>query len=89
MRRRPAPQSGPQAPERLRRFVANEWSVPPLKEHATEWEAEWWPVLGPFYVWRDARRLWSAGHGDTLGNFLERLHFERAARRGSYFAQTI
>ena len=69
---------------RLQRFVAEEWAVPPIKAHATDWEAAHWSVLGPVYAWRDARRAWSAVHGEVFGNPLERLTFERATRRAYY-----
>ncbi len=85
MRRR-VQASGAGSPERLLRFVADEWVVPPLKELATEWEAARWERLGPFYAWRDARRLWSADHGDALGDFVERLVFEYQVRREHYAA---
>jgi hypothetical protein len=80
VKRRPVP-TGTQAPLRLQRFVADEWPLPPLKEHTTEWELEHWPVLGPLHAWRRARAEWSAVHGDLLGNPLERLQNERATRR--------
>ncbi|SFO58022.1 hypothetical protein SAMN05660359_04477 [Geodermatophilus obscurus] len=31
--------------------------------------------------WIEARRMWSAVHGDVLGNPLERLRVERETRR--------
>ena len=84
MRRRPAP-SGPQPPERLRRFDAAEWQVPdPMSVRViplSTWEAEHWHLLGPLQAWRCARWVWSAAHGDALGDCVERLHFERAVRR--------
>jgi hypothetical protein len=83
VKRRPAP-TGVQAPERLQRFLAEEWSVPPLKEHSTEWEAEHWSVLGPFYAWRDARRVWWVDQGDALGTLLERFQVERQVRIAHY-----
>ena len=83
MRRRPEPVTV-NAPLRLLRFVADEWDVPPVKEHATEWEAERWSVLGPFYAWRQARAVWTAAHGDALGNPLEPLQFERQQRLAYY-----
>ena len=72
---------GPQPPARLVRFVADEWSAPPVKESATDWERQHWNHLGRVHAWRDARRVWSAKHGDALGDYVERLIFERAARR--------
>jgi hypothetical protein len=83
VKRRPAP-SVVLAPVRLTRFAADEWAVPPFKERASDWEAEHWSALGPFYAWRDARRMWSADHGDALGNTLERFQFERAVRSAHY-----
>ncbi len=59
--RRRAEAPGVQPPERLCRFAAEEWVVPPLKDNATAWEAERWHVLGPYFAWRDARRPWSVG----------------------------
>ncbi|SDY96460.1 hypothetical protein SAMN05661080_05152 [Modestobacter sp. DSM 44400] len=71
------------APERLRRFVAMEWHVPPMSDTRTGgWQAEHWEQFGPFYAWRDARRIWSADHGDALGDCIERLLFERDVYRG-------
>src|SRR3954451_2774224 len=43
------------APERLWRFALAEWPVPPLKESATEWEAQDWQQLGPVFTWVAAR----------------------------------
>jgi hypothetical protein len=80
VRRRPTPPSGVQPPDCLRGFVAAEWQVPPLGEHATDWEAEHWPQLGPFFDWRKARRIWSVEH-DVLGNFVELFRFQVATRR--------
>jgi hypothetical protein len=73
-------------PERLCRFRAEEWPVPPLPDGRTGWQAEAWDVMGPFHVWRAARRVWSADHGDALGDFLERLVFENRVRREHYAA---
>jgi hypothetical protein len=83
VKRRPV-STGTQAPERLQRFVADEWDVPPASERTTEWEAERWSLLGPFHAWRDARRIWSVDHGDALGTFLERFQFERQVRLAHY-----
>jgi hypothetical protein len=58
--------------------------VSPLKAHATEWEAERWSPLDLIYAWRDPPRVWSADHGDALGNFLERFQFELETRRAHY-----
>ena len=33
------------------------------------------------YAWMQARRIWSADHGDVLGDQLERLQFEFATKR--------
>jgi hypothetical protein len=72
------------APLRLQRFVAEEWAVPAVKEYAPAWEVERWQVLGPVHAWINARRVWSADHGDALGNPLERIRLERAVRRAHY-----
>ena len=85
MRRR-GQDSGPQPPERLRLFLADEWAVPPLKGNATVWEAERWHLLAPYFAWRDARRAWSEQHGDALGDFVERFRFEYQVRRAHYSA---
>ena len=48
----------------------------------TEWEAEHWHLLGPrCRRGAGARQVWSAAHGDALGDYVERLHVERAVRR--------
>jgi hypothetical protein len=44
----------------------------------TGWQARNRDRLGPFHAWREARRTWSADHGDALGDFVERFLFERA-----------
>jgi hypothetical protein len=48
VKRRAMP-TGPQPPERLERFVPDEWSLPPqpLDEHVTEWEFEHWRKSEP------------------------------------------
>lgn len=56
MKRRPP---GPMvsAPERLRRFVASEWTAPPLPASGfvSDWMAEHWQHPGRFHAWRGAR----------------------------------
>jgi hypothetical protein len=85
MKRRPQP-SGALPPERLMRFVAEEWQPPTLPEHASDWQREHWHRLGPVHAWINARRIWSADHGDVLGNFVERFCFEVDIRRAQYAA---
>jgi hypothetical protein len=64
---------------------AEEWAVPPLRPHATA-------LGGRALVGARAHRclargppnVWSADHGDALGNYLERLPFERTLRCAHY-----
>jgi hypothetical protein len=79
VRRRPAQPSGALPPERLRRFVASEWSVLPFKEHTTDWEMEQWRCSVSFMPGVMSAEC-GQRHGDVLGNFVERLKFERAVR---------
>lgn len=55
MRRRPAPLSGPQPPERLVRYVAEEWPDSPLD-----------PFV-PLEAWIAARKAWLADHPGSQG----------------------
>src|SRR5687768_4435661 len=80
-----------QTPERLQRFVADEWSVPTLKEHATQWEFKRWSVLVPFLpgVLPGVR---GRDHGEVLGDYWSasssRVPFERSLRDGGRAPRT-
>jgi len=39
------------------------------------------------HAWIAARRVWSADHGDALGDFVERFQLEVGTRRAHYAAQ--
>jgi hypothetical protein len=38
-------------------------------------------VIGPFDLWREARRVWSIAHGNALGDWVDRLQHEVTVRR--------